>query len=405
MTNPFEEHPAVSKFRQYLQINTEQPDPAYYDCKNFLLEYAKALELPSWSYECVAGKPIVGMTLEGTDPSLPSLFLWSHTDVTSTVPQDWTHPPFSAYKDNQGNIFARGAQDMKSIGIQYLEAIRQLRQTGKKSFLRTVHIVFGPDEEIGSYDGMEKYVHTQHFKDLNVGFALDEGLASPTNTYRVFIGQRCTWWFKVICPGNHGHGSRMLENTAGPKLASLLHSFSEFREKQWQLLEANPQLTLSDITSINLTKVEGGNLTNLIPSEFIAHFDLRVARKDSVDEVEAKLAEWCKKAGSDVTYEFKHKMVNQEVTSTSKDNPWWQAFSGALKEEKCDFDTEISVSGIDARYMREVGIPAIGFSPIINHPLVSGWHTHDEFLNETTFLRGIQLYMKIIHRLADVPKE
>lgn len=34
-------------------------------------------------------------------------------------PQEhWTYPPFEAVKDSQGNIYARGAQDMKCISIQ-----------------------------------------------------------------------------------------------------------------------------------------------------------------------------------------------------------------------------------------------------------------------------------------------
>jgi len=53
------------------------------------------------------------------------------------------HEPFGADKDNNGNIFARGAQDMKCVGIQYLEAVRQLMSKGVQ-LRRTVHISFVP---------------------------------------------------------------------------------------------------------------------------------------------------------------------------------------------------------------------------------------------------------------------
>jgi len=33
-----------------------------------------------------------------------------------------------------------------------------------------------PDEEIGGTEGMEMFVHTEEFRNLNIGFALDEGL-------------------------------------------------------------------------------------------------------------------------------------------------------------------------------------------------------------------------------------
>lgn len=40
---------------------------------------------------------------------------------------------------------------------------------------------------------MEKFAVTDRFKQLNVGFVLDEGLASENDVYRVFYGERCVW--------------------------------------------------------------------------------------------------------------------------------------------------------------------------------------------------------------------
>ena len=48
----------------------------------------------------------------------------------------------------------------------------------------------------------------------------------------------------------------------------------------------------------------------------------------------------------------------------------------------------------------QVGIPAIGFSPMNNTPILL--HDHDEFLNETVFLRGIDIFTDIIANIADV---
>jgi aminoacylase len=40
---------------------------------------------------------------------------------------------------------------------------------------------------------MEKFVHTDDFKALNIGLSLDEGIANPNNAYRVFYGERTAW--------------------------------------------------------------------------------------------------------------------------------------------------------------------------------------------------------------------
>lgn len=392
---------AVRKFRKFLTINTEQPNPEYYKCRDFLSKYSDELGFEFWEHECVSGKPIVGMTFVGSEPSLPSLMLYCHTDVVPTFPQHWTHQPYSAHKDENGNIYARGAQDMKCIGVQYMEALREvLNSNGNKPFIRTIHLLWGPDEEIGGHDGMEKFVRTNRFQKLNIGFVLDEGLASENDTYRIFYAERCVWWFKIICPGAPGHGSRFITNTAGPKLTSILDSANGFRQRQNKILLDHPSLNLGDVTSINLTKVEGGVQCNVIPAQFIAYFDMRITPTDDLHEMETMIADWCKKAGSDVSYEFIQKGMCKNMTSTDNSDPWWRQISSVFEEEGCKVQKEIFIGGTDARFSRTLGIPAIGFSPMINTPILL--HDHNEFLNERVFLEGIRLYAKIIPRLANL---
>ncbi|KAK7075033.1 adenylate cyclase [Halocaridina rubra] len=212
-----EEHPSVTNFRNYIRIKTVQPNPDYATCTQYLQGQAKELGAEFQVVECVPGKPIVVMTLRGRDPTLPSVLLNSHTDVVPALPEHWTYEPFSAHKAENGNIYGRGTQDMKCVGVQYLEALKRLRKDGVK-FLRTVYLSFVPDEEIGGTDGMGKFIETKIFKDMNVGFALDEGLASPTEKFRVFNGERTPWWIMIKCPGQPGHGSQFLPNNSGVKL-------------------------------------------------------------------------------------------------------------------------------------------------------------------------------------------
>ena len=156
--------------------------------------------------------------------------------------------------DEAGNIFARGSQDMKCVGIQYLETIRRLKLNGVK-LKRTIHISFVPDEEIGGVMGMQKFVDTDHFKKLNVAFALDEGIANPTENFSLFYGERSIWHIWINCTGNTGHGSSLMDNTAGEKLRYMIDKFMDLRAEEKKKLE-NPKLRLGDVTSINLTIVE-----------------------------------------------------------------------------------------------------------------------------------------------------
>lgn len=137
-------------------------------------------------------------------------------------------------------------------------------------FKRTIHMSFVPDEEIGGVLGMEAFVNTADFKALNVGFALDEGVASPEETFYMFNGERAIWHIKVTCPGHPGHGSLLLPNTAGEKLRIIIDRFMDLRADQKAKLDTGNYMP-GDVMSVNLTKLSVSiiNTFNLLISQFI----------------------------------------------------------------------------------------------------------------------------------------
>lgn len=143
---------------------------------------------------------------------------------------------------------------MKCVGIQYLEAIRRLKVNGQR-LSRTIHISFVPDEEIGGVLGMKDFVHTADFKSLNVGFALDEGVACPQDHFYMFYGERSIWHVVIHCAGNTGHGSIIMDNTAAEKMTTIINRFMEFRAAEKAKLADSTKYKLGDVTSVNLTKI------------------------------------------------------------------------------------------------------------------------------------------------------
>lgn len=393
------EDPAVTKFREYLRIKTVHPTPDYDGALAFLEQYAKDVGLPYKTVEVHPGRVVAIMTWEGTDLSLKSLVLNSHTDVVPVFPNSWKCDPFEAVKMENGDIYARGTQDMKSNGILYLEAIRKMKKAGQRC-LRTIHLTFVPDEEVGGKYGMEKFVQHEEYKKLNVGCAVDEGLANPTDAFTVFYGERAPWWVRVRCPGNPGHGSRFIENTAAEKFRKVINKFLEFRAQEEKKLKGNACLRLGDVTTVNLTNVQGGLQFNVVPEEMFAGFDIRITPTVNFEEFENKIKQWLEECGEGITYEFHQKCLIQNTTSTSTDDPWWGAFSSACDSMGLKIEPEIFPAATDSRFFRELGIPAIGFSPMNNTPILL--HDHNEFLNENIFLKGIDIFCKIIPALADV---
>ncbi|XP_078043647.1 aminoacylase-1 [Augochlora pura] len=389
---------AVENFREYLRIPSVQPNIKYDDCVKFLQKQAKSLDLPIKEYSVHENKPIVVITWTGTEPSKSSILLNSHMDVVPVFAEKWTHPPFSAHMDEKGNIYARGSQDMKCVGIQYLEAIRRLK-LAEQRFERTIHISFVPDEEIGGVLGMKDFVHTQDFKDLNVGFALDEGVACPTEAFYMFYGERSIWHVVVQCNGTPGHGSLLLDNTAGEKVRTIIDRFMDLRAKEKEKLNTG-KFQLGDVTTINLTQLQGGIQTNVVPPSLTAIFDIRLDPSVDHEEFETMIKNWCKEAGEGVTYSFEQKNSKVPNTKLDNSNPYWLAFKKACDDLGITLETGIFPGGTDSRYVRKVGIPAIGFSPMNNTKILL--HDHDEYLNKDIFLKGIEIYMKIIPAVANV---
>ncbi|CAK1601217.1 unnamed protein product [Parnassius mnemosyne] len=399
MSTAYKNNRAVENFVEYLRIPTVQPNINYDECINFLKKQANEIGLEYQIYEVVPRKPIIVMTWVGQDSKLPSILLNSHMDVVPVFENSWTYPPFSAHIDEDGKIYARGSQDMKCVGIQYLEAIRKLKQA-EVQLKRTLHVSFVPDEEIGGHDGMKKFVLTDEFKALNVGFALDEGMANPTDEFVIFNGERSIWQIHVHCTGQPGHGSLLLPNTAGEKVRYIINKFMDMREEQKKILESNNKLTIGDVTTINLTQIYGGVQSNVVPEKLTVVFDIRLSVTVNHEDFENKIKQWCKEAGDGVTFEFEQKNPNVECTKTDNSNPYWVAFKGACDEMKLKLDCRIFPGGTDSRYIRRVGIPAIGFSPMNNTPVLL--HDHDEFLKADIYLRGIEIYEKLIPAIANV---
>ena len=48
----------------------------------------------------------------------------------------------------------------------------------------------------------------------------------------------------------------------------------------------------------------------------------------------------------------------------------------------------------DSRFLRAMGIRAIGFSPMRNSPILL--HEHDEYLDRAVFLEGCNVYEKLL---------
>ncbi|KAJ6640740.1 Aminoacylase-1, partial [Pseudolycoriella hygida] len=389
----------IQIFQEYLKIPSVHPDIDYGLCVEFLKRQAASLDLPIAIHHPANEKnPLIVITWTGSEPELPSIMLNSHMDVVPVFEDHWTHAPFGAEIDSEGKIYGRGAQDMKSLGTQYLGAIRSLKRDGINQLKRTVHVTFTPDEEMGGGQGMKEFVKTDAFKDLNIGLYLDEAAASEDNDFFLFNAERTIYAIELICNGQSGHGSSPLENTPGEKVRYLLDKFMDYRSDEIKKIGAG--VPLGEVTNINLTMINGGVQKNVVPAYIKLVFDIRLAVGVDQDAFEAMILRWCEEAGGDIVLRHLLREPTAPVSVTDDTNPFWVAFKSATDELGLKLNVIASPGCTDARFIRLQKIPAFGFSPM--HNTKRTLHDHDEFVYADGYLEGINIYTKIISKVANV---
>ena len=165
-----ESQAAVDRFCQFLRFPTVSSiaamDGTYVQCAQWLLEQCQQIPVLQQQQqreqhvfylpEAPDHSPVVVAIWKGRDPTLPILLLNSHYDVVPAIPHHWSVPPFggdirddnrSSSSSNGRNIYGRGAQDMKCVGLQYLEAIRKIHVLYPDyQPERSIYLTFVPDE-------------------------------------------------------------------------------------------------------------------------------------------------------------------------------------------------------------------------------------------------------------------
>ncbi|XP_037045140.1 aminoacylase-1-like [Bradysia coprophila] len=397
-TSPWYGNEEIRIFREYLRYPTVHPNINYEPCVEFLKRQAAGLGLPvSVVYPVNAQNPVVVITWQGSQPDLPSIMLNSHTDVVPVFEQFWTHPPFAADVDETGRIYARGTQDTKGLGMIHLAAIRALKRNGVQ-LKRTIHVTFTPDEELGGFNGMAGFVASNEFKALNVGYALDEGGVSPTNTIGVFYDERCPWQIEFICNGPTGHASLLFEGTAGEKITYLMDKFMKMRKDE--VKKSKKGVAAGKVTSINLTVLKGGVQANVVPPELRAIFDVRLGVDVDHAAFERQINKWCKEAGGNITINYLIKTPKAPASRTDSTNPMWAVIETTAKEFNITVVPSILVGATDMRFLRRENIPGFGFSPIINTPLLV--HDNNEFVTADAYLAAINFFTKVLTNLGKI---
>ncbi|GAC25209.1 succinyl-diaminopimelate desuccinylase [Paraglaciecola mesophila KMM 241] len=362
-------------------INRQSVTPEDAGCQQLMAEYLAPL-----------GFDIESMVFDDTTnmwarkgASGPVFCFAGHTDVVPSGPAEkWTFPPFTATQ-HEGQLYGRGAADMKGSLAAMLVATKAFvtkhpEHTGSIAFLIT------SDEEGPFINGTTRVIDTLEARNEKMTWCL---VGEPSSTTLigdvVKNGRRGSLTGDITVKGVQGH-------VAYPHLAkNPIHlsapAFAELVQTHWDNGNASFPPTSFQVSNIN----SGTGAGNVIPGDLSACFNFRfsteVTDKQLIERVTSILDKY------DFDYHIGWTFNGQPFLTDS--GKLVEATQGAIKDVT-GRETELSTAGgtSDGRFIAPTGAQVIELGPV-NATI----HKIDENVNIKDLAELAKIYEGILQRL------
>jgi hypothetical protein len=183
---------ATRLLQEYVRIDTSNPPGDTRKTADFLASLFEREGIPVTRYESAPGKAIIYARLKATvTPAAgKAIMLLHHMDVVPADRSQWKVDPFAgAIVD--GEMRARGAFDMKGVGVAHILAFLMLKRQ-HVPLARDVILLADPDEEVGGAMGA-RWMIANHFAELDPAFVLDEGAYGSRDLFAASWSTRSRW--------------------------------------------------------------------------------------------------------------------------------------------------------------------------------------------------------------------
>ncbi len=211
----------------------------------------------------------------------PHLCFAGHTDVVPVGDEaGWTYPPFAA-EIHHGQIYGRGATDMKgSVAAFAAAALDYVRENPK--FKGSISFLITGDEEGPAINGTVKVLEwMKKFQHLPDHCLVGEPVSADALGDTIKIGRRGSLSFIVAVEGKQGHVAypNKVSNPVA-KLARLVDLISSTA-----IDDGNEQF---DPSTLQVTTFDVGNTaTNVVPAKATAKFNIRFSTEHDHDSLRA----------------------------------------------------------------------------------------------------------------------
>ena len=309
-----------------------------------------------------------------------------HTDVVPVGnPGDWKHDPFGAVEVG-GNLFGRGATDMKSGVAAFVAAAIETIETAPPE--GSIVITITGDEEGDALDGTRAILDWMAQNGQTMDACLvGEPTCPEAMGDMIKVGRRGSMTVDLEATGVQGHTAYPdRANNPLPVLVALLDRLARH--------ELDQGTALFDPSTLALTTIDTGNpANNVIPAMARATLNIRFndAHKsgDLQRWIEAEIASTTKGTGVDIA--MRHRVSGESFFT--KPGPFSDLVVAAVKAETGRAPV-LSTSGgtSDARFIRS-------HCPVVECGLVGkSMHQVDENVAIADILTLTAIYKRVITR-------
>ena len=427
----------------YLKLDTTNPPGNEIAAAKFFAAICQREGIEHKVFEPFPGRGTFWARVKG-DGSQRPIILLNHSDV---VPHDkayWTTEPFTPV-EKDGFIYARGAMDMKGVGMAQFVTLLTLHRSvvaAKAKLKRDVIFLSTADEEAGGLQGAGWFV--KNHADLlgKAEFLVNEGggnFADDTGkVLSIGVGpsEKTPAWLRLTATGTAGHASmprpdssvnrliralgklieykppiqltpaveQMFKAAAPLRPATMRAKFENLRESLkdpdfLKLIEADPMANVLLRNTISVTMLAGSNKVNIIPPAATADIDTRVIPGEKLDRWIAEL----KSVINDDKIKIEP-ILAFDANASPTDTALVKAVAAVTKRNFPDalISYPVQAGFTDCHFFRELGIHSYGFSPFVAAPrqLGGGVHGNDERLGKQAFLDGVKFFYDVIMQVA-----
>jgi len=309
-------------------------------CGKFIIDYLTHKDIVIKKYE-YKGKVSIVTLFKNT--KAPKIFLNAHFDVVPASAHSF------APRVEGDKLYGRGSSDCKGQVALLMKLMKDF--AGKKN-KPNIGLMLTSDEEVHGNAGVKYLLNDQGYK---CEFVI---VADGGDDYDIVTKHKGVLQVKMSAHGKSAHSSRYWDGENA--IETLMRAYQ-------RVVKIYPKLKAGAWkTTVNLSKIKGGDTLNKVPD--YAELCLDIRWTDSKESVLKKLGEI-----PDVDIEV---LATADMLITDDNNPYIKKLqASAEKVLKRKVRTSYEHGATDARYFSAKGIPAVLFKP-----LGFGAHSETEYL-------------------------